>query len=128
MFYFQTSKCIKNNVCNYCRTTTSLCYLAEGSRLWMVVMKMSTMKAHTRLDLNTSSLIWEYWEEEEQRERERRKEEGGGGEGKMERQVFRLTKETGHVELAPQTRRRHRHRCMQMFSTTSVRERRELAG
>ena len=63
-----------------------------------------------------------------ERERERRKEEGGGGEGKMERQVFRLTKETGHVELAPQTRRRHRHRCMQMFSTTSVRERRELAG
>lgn len=26
----------------------------------MVVMKMSTMKAHTRLDLKTSSLIWEY--------------------------------------------------------------------
>lgn len=25
----------------------------------------------------------------------------------MERQVFRLTKKTGHVELAPQTRRRH---------------------
>lgn len=37
-----------------------ICYLVEGSRLWIVVMKMSTMKAHTRLDLKTSSLIWEY--------------------------------------------------------------------
>lgn len=36
-------------------------YLVEGRRLWMVVMKTSTMKAHTRLDLKTSSLIWEYW-------------------------------------------------------------------
>lgn len=31
----------------------------------MVVMKTSTMKAHTRLDLKTSSLIWEYWKRRE---------------------------------------------------------------
>lgn len=35
-------------------------YLAEGSKLCIPVMKKRTMKAHTRLDLNTSSLIWEY--------------------------------------------------------------------
>lgn len=50
-----------------------LFYLAEGSRLWMVVMKMSTMKAHTRLDLNTSSLIWEYCTAKGRRRRERRR-------------------------------------------------------
>lgn len=46
----------------------------------------------------------------------------------MERQVFRLTKKTGHVELAPQTRRRHDTDACICFSTTSVRERQERAG
>lgn len=51
-------------------------YLVEGSRLWMVVMKTSTMKAHTKLDLNTSSLIWEYCNSMRKYKR-RRGEEGG---------------------------------------------------
>lgn len=36
-------------------------YLEDGSKLWIAVIKTRTMNAHTRLDLNTSSLIWEYW-------------------------------------------------------------------
>lgn len=63
-------------------------YLAEGSRFWMVVMKMSTMKAHTRLDLNTSSLIWEYCsvtEGEEEDEKEEEEGERGKRKGKGRR-------------------------------------------
>lgn len=43
-----------------CTVCTCVFYLAEGSKLCIPVMKTRTMKAHTRLDLNTSSLIWEY--------------------------------------------------------------------
>ena len=48
-------------------------YLVDGSRLCMVVMKMRTMKAHTRFDLNTSSLIWEYCALTKRRRRRRRR-------------------------------------------------------
>lgn len=40
-------------------------------------MKMSTMKAHTRLDLKTSSLIWEYCSVSVVGGGEGRREEGG---------------------------------------------------
>lgn len=39
-------------------TAVSFCiYLEEGSRLWIAVINRRTMNAHTKLDLNTSSLI-----------------------------------------------------------------------
>lgn len=35
-------------------------YLEEGSKLCIAVINRRTMNAHTKFDLNTSSLIWEY--------------------------------------------------------------------
>lgn len=82
----------------------------------MVVMKMSTMKAHTRLDLNTSSLICEYYINEgiEEREEEVR------GQKRIKKQFFRHTRDdtqisTSHTKALPQVT------CDS--STTSVRER-----
>lgn len=91
---------------------SALFYLADGSRLWMVVMKMSTMKAHTRLDLNTSSLICEYCN---MSRRERRRKRRWG----KDREVFRVKKATGQTRetcRGPDTDAGN-------GSTTSVRER-----
>lgn len=53
--------CVNLNVCGgYGHQYMYMFYLAEGSKLCIPVMKKRTMKAHTRLDLNTSSRIWEY--------------------------------------------------------------------
>ena len=84
-------------------------YLAEGSKLWMVVMKMSTMKAHTRLDLNTSSLIWEYCTVQRRRRRERRKRK------KSRRNRFSDKQQTEDTE-AQTHQRTNCHRRIQRFN------------
>ena len=82
---------------------------------------MRTMKAHTRLDLNTSSLIWEYCAVRRRRRTDRK---GGGKKGdeeKMEKRVFRQTEKTLRCSSITPNRRFN-------GSTTSVRERQEPGG
>ncbi len=61
MRYKPNRSCVNLNVCGgYGHQYMYMFYLVEGSKLCIPVMKKRTMKAHTRLDLNTSSRIWEY--------------------------------------------------------------------
>lgn len=70
----------------------------------MVVMKMSTMKAHTRLDLKTSSLIWEYCKVSGEwggREEEGDDVREGGGERRFQADGEERTPQT-HTEAPTQ--------------------------
>lgn len=67
----------------------------------MVVMKMSTMKAHTRLDLKTSSLIWEYCNVS--RGLGGREEEGDDVREGAEKDVFRPTERSERLTHTAET-------------------------